>query len=353
MMDKRRDKSLDIAKGIAILLVVWGHAGNDIIQNAVAMIHLPVFFFISGLLFCSNLKKPLKVVVKKIIKSIYVPYLIAELVAILFHNSLFKIGWYNEGILYGGRMIEPYVSIFEVIKEVAKVILLSGREPIIGSIWFLVTLLLLEGGYYTYNQILFCKWLRENKSYEIVIDIIISIVGLLSNHYFYVGRITPVAQYWIYFSIGSLYGKDIKKYISANKKWVLVVPVFILSIIAKFFMPSNLWILENVIQIAGSFSVIIIILAISNYLKEKTYASEILQYFGKRTLDIMILHFVGFKILSSILHKMEIVNVNHIYMEAAGKNSVLISVVYLFFGVTITCMIEWLANKIKEREWWF
>lgn len=51
---KSRNEYIDIAKGIAIFLVVWGHVikytlptGNDI-YNLIYSFHMPVFFCISG-----------------------------------------------------------------------------------------------------------------------------------------------------------------------------------------------------------------------------------------------------------------------------------------------------------------
>lgn len=47
-----RDKTLDIAKGIGILLVVIGHMPINIdLYNTIYTFHVPLFFFISGVLY--------------------------------------------------------------------------------------------------------------------------------------------------------------------------------------------------------------------------------------------------------------------------------------------------------------
>lgn len=49
---KERDKSIDIARGLAIILVVVGHSGiNQYFWNLIYFFHMPLFFFISGCFF--------------------------------------------------------------------------------------------------------------------------------------------------------------------------------------------------------------------------------------------------------------------------------------------------------------
>ncbi|MCD4694754.1 MAG: acyltransferase family protein, partial [Bacteroidales bacterium] len=51
-MGKQRFEWIDIAKGIGILLVVYGHCQPPpLIEKFVYAFHMPLFFFISGFLF--------------------------------------------------------------------------------------------------------------------------------------------------------------------------------------------------------------------------------------------------------------------------------------------------------------
>ena len=87
---KKRDVSLDIAKGILIFLVVWGHsilygfgygygeAGkywHDYVYRAIYTFHMPLFMAISGYLFYYSNKKPFREVMLSRLKSIGIPYL--------------------------------------------------------------------------------------------------------------------------------------------------------------------------------------------------------------------------------------------------------------------------------------
>ena len=74
----KRDLSLDFVKGFGIVLVIYGHihAGDNISNNWVYSYHMPLFFFVSGILF--NKKKSNESLVYYVIqeaKKILYPYL--------------------------------------------------------------------------------------------------------------------------------------------------------------------------------------------------------------------------------------------------------------------------------------
>ena len=87
---KKRDVSLDIAKGILIFLVVWGHAiqygfgykygesygcYTDWIFRFIYTFHMPLFMAIGGYLYYYSNKKNFKDVLLSRVKSIGIPYL--------------------------------------------------------------------------------------------------------------------------------------------------------------------------------------------------------------------------------------------------------------------------------------
>ena len=73
---------IDVARGIGIILVIQGHAlGADSYRHFIYAFHMPLFFFLSGLVF--NYKNySLSVTFKKSVKGILVPYV---LFALLFY----------------------------------------------------------------------------------------------------------------------------------------------------------------------------------------------------------------------------------------------------------------------------
>ena len=83
---KQRIECIDNAKGILIVLVVWGHILPDksILKQFIYIFHMPAFFIISGILF--NYSKILDISIwKAVAKKLYtliIPYVFFELIAI-------------------------------------------------------------------------------------------------------------------------------------------------------------------------------------------------------------------------------------------------------------------------------
>lgn len=91
MQNQNRNQALDIAKGMLIILVVWGHClqycfGPDYVDSgdffddwlfrAVYSFHMPLFMLISGYLFYFSNRKPLRSVVISKLKAIGIPFVV-------------------------------------------------------------------------------------------------------------------------------------------------------------------------------------------------------------------------------------------------------------------------------------
>lgn len=74
-LKKERIDWIDIAKGIGIILVVMGHlaAEDQDLKRFIYCFHMPLFFFISGIVFNIKNIKFKKFFIKKF-KSVYLPY---------------------------------------------------------------------------------------------------------------------------------------------------------------------------------------------------------------------------------------------------------------------------------------
>ena len=91
---KSRDHSIDVAKGIAIFLVILGHT-KFIGRDYIYLFHMPLFFFLSGMVYNEKYdEKPVEFILKKI-KSLYVPYVLYNVLYILIHNMVFQCGGYG------------------------------------------------------------------------------------------------------------------------------------------------------------------------------------------------------------------------------------------------------------------
>lgn len=98
-----RTQSVDIAKGILIILVVVAHAQTDMIHDIIFMFHMPLFFVISG--FLMKREKLLKVgYVRGKIKHLIIPYVVYLALDVLLIRKTFSAhDWIYA--LWGGRAV--------------------------------------------------------------------------------------------------------------------------------------------------------------------------------------------------------------------------------------------------------
>ena len=87
-MEKQRIEYVDIAKGLGILLVVWGHS-SKILFNEIYAFHMPLFFFIAGFFFNSTI--PFKTFINKKVQSLIIPYFIFYTFTLIFYTALLGI----------------------------------------------------------------------------------------------------------------------------------------------------------------------------------------------------------------------------------------------------------------------
>src|ERR1700733_1571933 len=81
----KRVSWIDICRGIAIILVMYGHLfASDKSRYFIYAFHMPLFFFISGLVFKPTTGKPLLIVTKKYIKQLLIPYYLFALLTYVF-----------------------------------------------------------------------------------------------------------------------------------------------------------------------------------------------------------------------------------------------------------------------------
>lgn len=96
-----RNKELDAAKGLLIILVVFGHSGNKMLHDVIFLFHMPLFFMISGMLISKeHLAKRSYFLTR--IKRLMIPYYIYGMIDILiFRQDLGGI----VRLIWGGRSI--------------------------------------------------------------------------------------------------------------------------------------------------------------------------------------------------------------------------------------------------------
>ena len=76
--EKKRIDYLDIARGIAIILMVIGHAVSGYKRAIIFSFHMPLFIIISGFFYKSG--RNIKEEIKNILKKLIIPYIVSIIV---------------------------------------------------------------------------------------------------------------------------------------------------------------------------------------------------------------------------------------------------------------------------------
>jgi len=183
-----RDKSLDVMKGIGIILMVAGHSGSPF-TSIIYLFHMALFFAISGYLWNDRNAESVKSLLlygKRKMSSLYVPFVAITIVFILLHNVFLHIGIYTEVPLFlelmpsaHDKLITPY-SIEEMLIKAIKAILFSCNEQLGGALWFLRTLFLISIGH-AVSKYIVLHW-RYGRIYEKITVFILTAALLLIVH---------------------------------------------------------------------------------------------------------------------------------------------------------------------------
>lgn len=275
-----RQVELDIAKGIGIILVVWAHA-NGPFSNYIVGFHMPFFFFISGMLY-KNKGRNFKSYVSRKCVSLLLPFWWWNLI---FEPIFFVLYyWKNWNFSVGIR------EVFEIITTLNKV-------PFLGATWFLASLF-----WVSIFVHLLVTLFGKYKWCDIVLLVVGIAIAILGFQITFPYKLSRTFICLLFYISGYLY----KKYISGRLGIVCETIIAIFSILiyvvitGKYAsgMGSNTY--DNKFAfIIGAYLAIFFTLWLSNSLvivAEKTALFNHLVYLGENSIDIVIWHFLAFRL---------------------------------------------------------
>lgn len=287
----QRDKTIDIAKGIGIILVVIGHLSGVTgttspmllwLKSFLYQFHIPLFFFLSGIFF--NKEEAWNHFLIKKIKRLYIPFVTFNIIFLIVDVIL---------RLISGISIIPT----DEFKHTVKIILGIGLAPLGGATWFLIALIRAVIIYKLINTIFDNK--EKEQLFVSVSCIIIGVTGLFITGKYYIGSsMVAVAFYWLG-DYSRTYLLNLKNCRIWNKTIILILSFIVLTIIRQYNTTDvSMALYENrFLVIVGSCSGIIFIMMLSDILSNIGQFSRILCFIGKNTMTVLIGHFAAFKIL--------------------------------------------------------
>lgn len=311
MPSLNRNSSIDILKGIAIILMVAGHCETPTwLVSWVYLFHMPLFFMAAGYFFSrKNLDNPWSFVVKRF-KGLYIPFVKWSLFFLLIHNLLFEVGILNEQ--YGnweGGVTHPY-TLKQGFQRLVNIVFSMGGydEFMAGAFWFfralLVTSIVFLGLHWTLDRNV--KWLQGNRGVALIA------VGAIAFAWFkiYYGlKIATVVQggireTWgvLFFALGVLY-RRFEKFITG--KWWLAIVCLAFTIIGAHEHWAGMNLSPRVqdvitLPLTGLAGFIMVHYAATLLDHHGRMVSSFLAHCGKMSIYIYVFHIASFKVVSLI-----------------------------------------------------
>lgn len=293
-----RDKTFDIAKAIAIMLVILGHSiatsEYKILVNLVFLANLSVFFVSSGYFYRPN--KTMKQIVLRGINTLFVPYLIGTVVFF---------------VLYTARHFRelnhvPDYLMAITVGNAATNVTLPGNIHVAysaGVFWFLPMM-------FVANIIFHLIMRLPNDVYRGAGVLVMTVLGMvIARIYFWPWTFQSALQVQVYYFMGYLLSKHVR-FIRQPVWWFVVLELFLVAIVTK----SGMYLLSAgiapniVLSTIGAAASALVLLQISNRLSMSQHlrrTSKFLAYLGQISIMIFIVHaFDNGMIVSAVLRQL-------------------------------------------------
>lgn len=336
---------IDISKAIAIIMVVIFHALPDCkFKFFLGTIQLPIFAFLSGIVFnfkYTNSFNNLRDYIVKKIKRIYIPFILYNLIFLIFHNWFYKINfisYVNNSSIY---------DISDFFKQLILILSMGAGEALTGVLWYLIPLF--------ECTIIFCiitylaRRISNKEKLCNIIGFIIVFICMMFLSNLDLPRNLNVAMRMMFFYAVGFYMKEYKLLISNPK----IIPSIILDCLLFFIVVlclrwSNTWLstnllITNIAAFSGIFAVSNISMLINIY--GNKYLNKILVYIGKNSMTILALHMLAFCFVKTIYVKSY-----DLPLELIGTKAVIADfnwvIIYVIGGVTIPLIIKYTLKKL-------
>lgn len=336
-----RNRQYDIARGIAMMLVVLGHCHQRQIEVFVCLFHMPVFLFISGFFWKDeNINNPIGFF-KKRFKGLYLPYLCYEIIFFFLRPVFLALGWYDAGA------VSWNFGVGEVLKEIIKIVLLMGREQLLGAFWYLVMLLMLEIGYWIISYIVH-KIFNDREDFRFGFIFLVWIIGCLLSRHIAIPRIGSALIGLPFFYIGYL----TKKY-QVNLKYTSVtcfasLIFLIVSVIFGSAAIGSVTIHDPAFQLLCGCVGIYLVMSISKRIESNNWKwSLIFDFVGTNTITVMAFHEIGFKLLTTMLCFTALKSQLNLSAIPVGNNGLIFVLPYFLTAIAFSCFAIWLKQRLK------
>ena len=324
--------AMNIAKGIGIVLMVAGHTGFP--WNFIGLFHMPLFFIISGYFFNATYVDDKKKFIAKRVKRLYMPFVAWNVLFLILHNILYGWGIYQDAYQrsdYGIHLL--------------KILCFTRPEPFFHPLWFLKSLFISS------CILLFVfhatKRSKHRETVRGIIFFVLLCAGWLIKwqlgHFAYDIHRELMVPSLIYLGYAVRHWHLLDK----RPNWLVALLFFgALYICSKYFTFAvvDAEIVNPLVFLIVSSLGFYMVYAFSFYLLKIGLLRKLFVAIGRRTMPILILHLVAFKILHLTLV--------HCGMEGTAGLDVLVFgfrnywIAYTLVGVVLPLFLYWIYKWI-------
>ena len=256
-MTNQKFKELDIAKGIAIMAVVLGHAFPDAdfgIENQIANFihsfvygfHMPVFFFIAGLLSAKHRDDQAYPYIKKRAKKLLIPYFALSLVGLVLKQIFASEA--NHAFSLSDSLMIPL-----------------GQSPM-GGMWYLWSLFVMSLIF-----ILFVRFIDDDWT-VLLLGVCCHLIWMQKETYF----MHNVMNFIVYFMLGVACKQMYQKLRNLDHSIILCASLPTYYVAIRYEIPE---LIKGMIGI-------VMVLSLSNLIE-----NELIEDFGKRSYGIYLMSY--------------------------------------------------------------
>lgn len=332
-MIKNRISWIDVARGIGIILVIYGHTlSSHSFRYVIYAFHMPLFFLLSGLVFQYD-KYSLKTTFKKSVKGLLLPY--------MFFALLSYVVW----ILNNGVSSLTFSKILSHLGGIA-----YGNSSTLffnDILWFLPCLFIAKVGFATVSKLF--------KRTELIFAslIIFSLVGFFVSVLFPVIRlpfgIESALAAIVFLGLGSIYStnktsfQNLKFQTFLNKYAFILLPFLALFTYSVATISFNIYGQQADIRLNHINNYFLFyIAAVSGvvftlFVSKVIHKNFILEYIGKNTLVLFALHPLVFIYIGKIF--------KYILLP---KASLLGPIYYVIISILIIIFINQIYKKVNR-----
>lgn len=339
----------DIFKGLAIIMIVFGHTGHG--GAFVYLFHLELFFFVTGFLY-NEMKygdQPFTFLQKRI-EGAWPRYTVYSIFLALTHNYMVKHGLMAPGTDVHYALPEMLTSLFHGM-------IFQSPELLAGPMWFVPVWILgaaLFGG-----VVWLARCIGRMKDGIIVLC---ALLGMGIGYYFIGQGIRLFYGFELSFFVLPLFaeGYFLRKYagdFATKIRGPLALGLLVVSFIAlKLFVKSGIWFDLSARSVHGAWFFVgtaigTVFTLMLTLLIEKLppKIGETLAYIGRHSFDVMAFHIFVFKMLDMFLRKLYFRNPA---MDLSGYPSPLSEhywMLYTLVPLAVSVLAGWILDRIGAR----